>query len=209
MNTNDARTIFIEDCDTDGDWFPDVWEAEQNGNVFARGKIGPVTGDAELIGVNTNLASTLSKSDQGLAASALLSAMQTTAFAAMVSGRPLSLLTTAAPGGALALTPEVVPDTVLITSMKVEGDEVVLGVGADVETAADATLGALYDVRVAVGSTVKVNVYRVNSLAEKWPATPSWSTTVEVSAHAIDQEIRVPIAEGAVGGGFYKVEIEQ
>ena len=209
VNTNNVRTIYIEDCDTDGDWFPDVWEAEQNGNVFDRTKIGPATGDAELIGVNTNLAAVLSKSGQGLAASALMSSMRTTAFAAMVSGRTLSSLATASAGGALALTPEVVPDTVLITSMKVDGDEVVLGVGADVATTADDTLSALYDVRVAVGSTVKVNVYRIGSLAEQWPAEPSWSTTVKVSADAIDQEIRVPIAEGAAGGGFYKVEIEQ
>ena len=48
-----------------GDGFPDVWEAEQTGNIFYSENVKPVTGDAELIAVNPSLTNKLMKADQG------------------------------------------------------------------------------------------------------------------------------------------------
>ena len=64
LATPAARTLFIEDCDTDGNGFPDVWEAEQNENAFDRGLVIAVSGDAELIAVNPALTNVLNRADQ-------------------------------------------------------------------------------------------------------------------------------------------------
>ena len=83
-----------------------------------------------------------------------------------------------------------------------------LGVGAEVAAAGiDSTVSALYDVQVAPGTTVKLNVYRIATLAEQWPTEPTWSTTVTLTS--VGEEIRVPIEGADVTIGFYKVEVEK
>ena len=198
------RTIFIEDRDTDGDGFPDVWEAEQNGRVFDPAKVTPVTGDAELIAVNTNLVRTLSKADQGFVAP-LVNLLSSRYGVSLLTGLSASHVTKTA-SGALLVEDEVVDGSVSITSMAVDADsgEVVLGIGA--ETAAgsvDPAVAALYSVER--GATVTVKVYRTETLAGEWRLVATESLTITSAG----TEVRAPLPEGVdTKSGFFKVELE-
>ena len=198
------RTIFVEDRDTDGDGFPDVWEAEQNGNAFNSTYVQPVTGDAELIAVNTNLTMTLSKEDQGFVAP-LVKLLSSRYGVSMLTGLSVSRVATTA-SGALHVEDEVVDGTVYITSMSVDAGsgKVVLGIGA--ETAAgsvDPTVAALYSVER--GATVTVKVYRTETLAGEWQLVATKALTIT----SADTEVCAPLPEGIdTKSGFFKVEVE-
>ena len=201
----EPRTIFIEDCDTDGDGFPDVWEAEQNGNVFDPSLVTPATGDAELIAVNTNLTKTLTKADQGFAAP-LVNLLSSKYGVSMLTGVSVSRVTKTT-SGALLVEDEVVDGTVAITSMTVDvgSGEVVLGVGAETAAGAvDPTVAALYSVER--GATVTVKVYRTETLAGEWQLVAEKALTITSDG----TEIRAPLPEGVdTKSGFFRVEVEQ
>ena len=198
-----TRRLFIEDRDTDGDGFPDVWEAEQNNNAFSAAKISPVTGDAELIAVNTNLTKTLSKSGQGYDGK-VLTLLSSASGVSLMTGVPLSRVKTVA--GSLVIPETVVEDSVSITSLAVDAKsgEVVLGVGA--ETTADTVdpiVGALYS--VARGATVTVKVYRTETLAEAWQLVAEQPCTITGDG----TEVRFPLPAGVdTSSGFFKVVME-
>ena len=198
------RTIFIEDRDTDGDGFPDVWEAEQSGNSFNAERITPVSGDAELIAVNTNLVKALTKEAQGFVAP-LQIPIGGKYGVSLLTGLPLSSVKSMS--GALFVEDTVVENSVSITSLTVDraSGEVVLGVGA--ETAAgsvDPAVAALYS--VVSGANVTVKVYRTETLAAEWKLVAEESLTITSGG----TEIRAPLPEGVdTSSGFFKVEVEQ
>ena len=203
MAEEKARSLYIEDRDTDGDGFPDVWEAEQNGNAFDPNKVAPVTGDAEFIAVNTNLTKTLTKKSQGVV-DTLLSAMNNVYGASLMSGIPVSSLKTV---NGSVVAPAIVTDgSVAITSLDIdrEAGDIVLGVSAEA-TAGEVspTVAALYS--VASGTFVTVKVYRTETLAAEWTLVAT--EPVLVTDDGI--EVRAKLPEGVdTSSGFFKVEIE-
>ena len=200
-----VRKLYIEDRDTDGDGFPDVWEAEQNGNAFVVDYIKPVTGDAELIAVNPDLSATLTKASQGYISTAATALSSASGFA-MMSGLSLASAKTIMSAGVLPAA--VVDGTVEIKSIAFdrESGEVVLGVGA--ETApegVDPTVASLYALSVARGAVVKVKVYRTETLAGEWTLVAEETLTVD----PVGTEIRAPLSTAVdTASGFFKVEVE-
>ncbi|MBO7206596.1 MAG: hypothetical protein J6W10_03170, partial [Kiritimatiellae bacterium] len=200
-----VRQLFIEDADTDGDGFPDIWEAEQNGGEFDPEVVVPVTGDAELIAVNPNLLSHLDKATQGFIATTV-QALSTPSGLSMISGVPLAVAKAVFSSGTVPA--KVVDDSVNITSMSIDTDsrEVVLGVSA--ETAADkfdSTIASLYALKVPNGATVTVKVYRTPNLAEDWTLASTQTVVISLAG----TEIRAPLADDVdLKSGFFKVEVE-
>ena len=206
------RILYIEDRDTDGDGFPDAWEAEQNGYVFSRKVVGPATGDAEFFAVNTNLSSVLNSADT----MDLLKRNQLMQMFLLGRGGKygVSLLTGASVStlkatslGALRVPSAVVEDTLAITSLEIDRTtgEVVLGVGAETEEGSvDPVVAALYS--ISCDATVTVKVYRTETLAAEWELV---DTIEDVSLSSAGTEVRVKLSDGLdTSSGFFKVEIE-
>ena len=197
------RTIFIEDCDTDGDGFPDVWEAEQSNNLFNPETITPVSGDAELIAVNTNLTKILTKESQGFT-SPLQIPIGGKYGVSLMTGIPLSSVKSMS--GALFVEDTIVENSVSITSLTIDRatGEVVLGVGAETEVGSvDPTVAALYS--ITSGANVTVKVYRTETLAAEWQLVAEKSLTITSAG----TEIRAPLPAGVdTTSGFFKVEVE-
>jgi len=204
------RILYIEDRDTDGDGFPDAWEAEQNGNVFDREFVKPVTGGAEFIAVNTNLTSTLSDCIAPDKMELLLQTLRLTIGgkygASLLTGAPAASFKTTS-FGALCVDSSVVEDTVAITSLSIDGTtgEVVLGVAAETSAGSiDPAVAALYN--IAAGADVTVKVYRTETLAAEWRLA---ATIENVSLSSAGTEVRVKLPDGLdTSSGFFKVEIE-
>ena len=207
-----SRTIHIEDRDTDGDCFPDVWEAEQNGNAFDSEKVKPVTGDAELIAVNPTLTSKLLDKDYiDQDAKAQLLQMLGRTYGgkygvSLLSGLSVSSMKMSA-SGAVSVPATVVEDTVAIKSLAVDRDkgEIVLGVAAETDAESiDPAVAALYSIER--GASVTVKVYRTETLAAEWQQVAE--TTLTITSEGT--EVRAPLPDGIdTKSGFFKVEIEQ
>jgi hypothetical protein len=197
------RSIFIEDRDTDGDGFPDVWEAEQSNNSFNPETITPVSGDAELIAVNTNLTKILTKELQGFI-SPLQIPVGGKYGVSLMTGIPLSSVKSMS--GTLFVEDAIVENSVSITSLTIDRatGEVVLGVGAETEVGSvDPTVAALYS--ITSGANVTVKVYRTETLAAEWKLVAEESLTITSAG----TEIRAPLPAGVdTTSGFFKVEVE-
>ena len=214
-----ARTIYIEDRDTDGDGFPDAWEAERNGNVFDPGFIDPVEGDTEFIAVNTNLVATLTSLD-------VLSPDKKTLINQIfgsTSGAAygIELLTGVKAGSAKRLAAgsfyvpaSVAEESVAIRSLDIDrqSGEVVLRFGAETDVSGLDPTGAaaaasVYD--VAYGAEVTVKVYRTETLAGEWQLVAEENMVI-TSSDGGQREVRAPLPQGVdAKSGFFKVEIEQ
>jgi len=206
VKSESVRTIYIEDRDTDGDGFPDAWEAEQSGRVFNKEIVKPVTGDAEFVAVNTNLAAAISEvADKGQLDQLFLMTRGGKYGVSLMTGLSLSSIKTTS-AGALRVASAVVGDSVAIKSLAIDRatGEVVLGVAAETEAGAiDPAVAALYSVEV--GADVTVKVYRTESLAAEWQLVAEKSMTIT----AAGKEVRAPLPEGVdTTSGFFKVEIE-
>ncbi|MGN0832121.1 MAG: LamG-like jellyroll fold domain-containing protein [Kiritimatiellia bacterium] len=199
--TEGVRKLFIEDCDTDGDYFPDVWEAEQNGNVFDRTLIGPVTGSAELIGVNTNLVAML---DAFPALTALASA---NGFS-LASGISLaSIGQTTLADGSVGFTVDNRVESVEIASLAFDanGNVAISVEAATTATAADG-LSSFYTVVSAATKTVTCRVYCKTDLASEW-GTPVAESRITVGAGEVT--VTVDRAKTGAASAFFKVEIAE
>ena len=199
-----VRKLFIEDCDTDGDWFPDVWEAEQNGNVFDRAKIAPVTGDAELIGANPQLSKTLNMSEFPM-----LEALFSRSGLALLSGvPPTKVRVIENSDGTLGIQVENKVETVKVTSMDFDADgniEIKVA-AATAPVGMDADMAKLFNAKLVTQKTVTCTVYRRASLAAKdgWEKAGSKVITI-----GNDKATSIKVSGGKAGQGFYKVVIEE
>ncbi|MBQ0032549.1 MAG: LamG domain-containing protein [bacterium] len=192
-DARNVRTVHIEDCDTDGDWFPDVWEAEQNGGAFVPFKSGKgqgsVTGNAELIGVNTNLDANLTKAVKGL------KAMRT----ALNSANGVSLMTGIDPAnvemtaGGLEVKSEIDPETLTIVGFSVDAaqNRVLLKVGAETTANVDQTVANFLNITVRKGAEVTVRVERAESPNGPWTDVPGVGGTVTVDRAGADIEVKL------------------
>ena len=162
-SVKDVRQLYIEDCDTDVDCFPDVWEAEQNGGVFDRGLIGPVSGNAELIGINPQLRN-------------VLNAGSVPALNALTTRNGLALLTGVSPkrvkisNGDASIDPTVNGETLRIVGFEVNAEEhkVIVKVGAEVDGEVDETVAKAFGITVSKGAEVKVQVWHTSDLNGEW-----------------------------------------
>lgn len=203
------RIIYIEDRDIDGDGFPDVWEAEQNGNVFDKEVVKPVTGSAEFIAVNTNLTASLTDCIPPDKMELLMQTLRLTIGgkygASLLTGAPVSSFKTTS-SGALRVDSAVVEDTVAITSLSVDRatGRVVLGVAAETDGGSiDPAVAALYSVER--GAEVVVKVYHTETLAAEWQLV----ATLPVRITSGGVEIPMDLPDGLdMSSGFFKVEIE-
>jgi hypothetical protein len=204
-----SRKIHIEDRDTDGDCFPDVWEAEQNRNVFNAETIKPVTGDAELIAVNPSLTAALNDNMDPDAKAQLLQMLGRTYGGkygvSLMTGISLASMKRA-PSGAVAVSATVVEDTVAIKSLAIDRDsgEIVLDVAAETDVESiDPAVAALYSIEL--GSEVTVKVYRTETLAAEWQLV----ATKQITINSVGSEVRAALPDGIdTKSGFFKVEIE-
>ena len=208
VNTNNVRTVFIEDCDTDGDWFPDVWEAEQNGNVFDSAKIGPATGDAELIGVNPQLKSVLTDA-------ALRQASMVSSFTALSTPEGVALLTGVDPedvtptAGGFEVKSEVDPETLTIVGFAVDAaqNRVLLKVGAETTANVEPTVANFLNVTVRKGAEVTVKVEHAETPNGPWSVLTGVGGTVTVDRAGTDIEVKL---EGELPAqGYFRAKIEE
>ena len=212
-----ARTIYIEDRDTDGDGFPDVWEAEQNGNVFDKEVIKPVTGDVEFFAVNTNLVATLTSLDVlSSAKKNLLNQLLGNGSGAvygleLLTGMKAGSAKRFASSGSLYVPVPVAEESVAIRSLDIdrESGEVVLVFGAETDVGAIDPAGAamassLY--AVTYGAEVTVKVYHTETLAGEWKQVYTETMVITPSDGGL-RKVKLP---GYVdtASGFFKVEIE-
>ena len=184
-----VRKVLIEDCDTDGDWFPDVWEAEQNGDTFDRTKISPVNGDAELIGVNTNLDANLTKAMQGV--SEALMALKSLNGVALVTGiSPAGVVPTA---NGFMVKSEVKSETLTIVGLSVDAanGRVLLKVGAETTANVDPTVASFLNVTVRKGASVTVKVEYAETPAGPWTELQGVGGTVTVDRAGADVEVKL------------------
>ena len=201
--TEGVRKLFIEDCDTDGDYFPDVWEAEQNGNVFDRTLIGPVSGDAELIGVNTNLVGMLDLAD--LQAVRNLASVNGFSLVSGISRSAIGQTTMA--DGSVGFTVDNRVESVEISSLAFDAQgNVVISVDAATTAKEVSGLSAFYQVAGAAAKTVVCRVYCKTDLASEWGA-PVAESRITVGAGEIT--LMVDRAKAGAASAFFKVEVAE
>ena len=193
-----VRQLLIEDCDTDGDWFPDVWEAEQNKGVFDPEVIKPVTGDAELIGVNTNLDANLTKEMQGLGVLA-----SANGFSLLTGANREQVKTTVAANGISRFSVDNKVDSVTISALDFDADgNVVIRLDAKTSVGAiDPVATAIYDLDLS--KTVTCRIYRKTSLASADWGDPVAEETVTVGAGPVT----IPVEGEKSAEAFYMAEI--
>ena len=214
-NEKDVRMVYIEDCDTDGDLFPDAWEAELNGGEFVPFKSGngqgPASGTRELHGVNTNLDATVNES-----AAALL----TNVRRALSSPAGVSLMTGIDPAdievtdGGLQVKSEVDPETLTITGFAVDAanKRVLLKVGAETTANVDAAVANFLNVRVQKGSEVTVKVEHAASPAGPWTVVKNADGTDVGGTVTVDKagtDVKVNLNGELPAQGFFRVKIEE
>ena len=195
-----VRKIFIEDCDTNRNWFPDVWEAEQNGGKFDSEKFTPVKGNAELIGVNTNLEASLDMS-----AFPMLEALRSKAGLALISGvPPTRIKTVERSDGTLGIAIDNQVESVRVTGFDFTADgNVEITIDAVTTTGEiDESLASLYALAQSGEMDVTCKIYRKEKLSEKsW--TNAGSSTVRVGGGPV----KVTVSGGKAAQGYFKAEI--
>ena len=204
LKTN-VRKLFIEDCDTDGDFFPDVWEAEQNGGVFVkflRGNgQGPVDGDAELIGINPELKAVLEASEFPM-----LEALGSKAGLALISGIPPTRISTVERSdGTLGISIDNKVESVKVTGFDftAEGNVRIKIEAATTSGSVDGGVVALYGLSLTAEKKVTCNIYRKAKLSDTdWEL--AGSSEVVVGGEQATITVSKPVADN---GGFYKAEI--
>ena len=199
--------VYIEDCDTDGDWFPDAYEMATKSSLTT---LGPVTSSDGLVNVNPDLATSISHE---LAASLCtmagpdLDTLQDPEMAALILGvNPGSSSARVAVAKALnAQTIE--PDGVQITSISVADGVVNVTSDVDVTVNGGGLSGAkaIYTGQVS-GEVVYKVWYKKNLTDADWTLLSTQTKHISESGEVVS-EIQVT---GTIDpeSGFFKVTIE-
>ena len=215
-NTKDVRTVYIEDCDTNLNYFPDVWEAEQNGGKFDPAKIPPVDGNAELIGANPNLASTLSSGTKKTSLSSALppkmNSLASVPGVALMTGLDLEDVVPTA--GGFEVKSEVDPETLTIVGLNVDAanGRVLLKVGAETTANVDAAVANFLNVTVKRGAEVTVKVEHADSPNGPWTVAKDAdgkdvNGTVTVDRAGTDIEVK--LGGELPAQGYFRAKIEE
>ena len=212
VNSSDAnvRMVLIEDCDIDGDWFPDVWEAEQNNDVFVAfmngtGQ-GPVTGDTELPGVNTNLDANLTKAIQAVGQMMrTLNSVNGVALMTGVAPRNVEAMTS----GGFEVRSEVNPETLTIVGLDVDAtnDRVLLKVGAETTADVDKTVADFLNITVKKGAEVRIRVESAATPAGPWTVLEGVGGAVTVDRAGTDIEVK--LSGKLPTQGFFRAVVEE
>ena len=195
--------LFIEDCDTDQDWLPDAWEMVRNGSLGAQGAMVDPEGKIVFKG---NTYEGLAGISTGLPG-ASLTVFNNLAVAKEMLGLPGEITIDAIRA---AVEKKIVKSSVKITALTFDqaNGKVILSVDAQVaESVAGAILSKFYTVTSPDTVTVKVKVYKIESLAEAWPAEPTVTKTVSFGSE--EQEVEVELGAGDFTSGFFKIEVEE
>ena len=174
-----SAIVYIEDMDTDGDGFPDVYEYDVNTSLE---KLGPAAGNTFFTRVNPNLAKTLSGLSS-LASANLASTPLATMLSLASDGASQSTLAVAnLLSGASADTPAVTESvTVSIASFSLT-DGITLETTTEVATAESAYVTA------ADGATVTVSLVAADTL-DFADATEVAVKTITIRANATEKTV--------------------
>ena len=200
--------IYIEDCDTDGDWFPDAYEMVEKKSLSA---LGPVTSPDGLVNVNANLATSISHE---LSASLCtiagpdLATLQGAEMAALILGVDTTGSSSARTAVAKALNAQTLePEGVSIKSISVDGG--VVSVTSDVDLTVNAgglsTAASIYTGQVS-GDVVYKVWYKKNLTDAKWTLLSTQTKYLSESGEVVS-DIQIT---GSVDpeSGFFKVTLE-
>ena len=199
--------IYIEDCDTDGDWFPDAYEMAEKGSLTT---LGPVSSSDGLVNVNSQLKTSIShelSASLCTLAGADIDTLQDAAMAALILGVDPNG-TSARVAVAKALNAQTLePEGVTITGISVEGGKVSVTSDVDVTVNGGGLSGAraIYTGEVS-GDVVYKVWYKKNLDDANWTLLSTQTKYVSESGE-VTSEIQI---SGSVDpeSGFFKVTLE-
>ena len=208
LSIKDIRTLYIEDCDTNGNMFPDVWEAEDNRGNFDPNRIPPVSGDAEQIRVNPNLVkSGLTEEEQFGPIANMVTALKSVNGVSLVTGiAPADVVETA---GGFEIKSEVDPETLTIVGLNVDAaqNRVLLKVGAETTANVDSAVANFLNVTVRKGAEVSVKVEHAESPVGPWKVLQGVGGTVTVDRAGAEIEVKL---DGELPAqGFFRAKVEE
>ena len=200
--------VYIEDCDTDGDWFPDAYEMVEKGSLTT---LGPVTSSDGLVNVNTKLATSISHE---LSASLCtlagpdLDTLQDAAMAALILGVDTEGYSSARTAVASALNAQTLaPEGVVIKDISVANGVVSVTSDVDVSVNGGGLSGAraIYTGQVS-GDVVYKVWYKKNLTDANWTLLSTQTKHISESGEVTST---VTIS-GTVDpeSGFFKVTLE-
>lgn len=200
--------VYIEDCDTDGDWFPDAYEMVEKGSLTT---LGPVSSSSGLVNVNPDLKTSVSHE---LSASLCtlagpdIDTLQDAAMAALILGLDTAGSSSPRAAVAAALNAQTLePDGVSIKNIAVNGG--VVSVTSDVDLSVNAgglsTAASIYTGQVS-GDVVYKVWYKKNLTDEKWTLLSTQTKYLSESGE-VTSDIQIT---GTVDpeSGFFKVTLE-
>lgn len=200
--------VWIEDCDTDGDWLPDAYEfVKNNGDLAKEGAEidpdGEIVLKSETFNSVTNGVANISTHLSG----ASLTFFENLGAAALLLGIEGDTTTSTIQAIRDAVQKKVVPNTVSVKALVVDAanKKVKLTVGGEV---ADSIAGQILSPIYTVPTTaeIKISVYTKSSLVQKdWIWVKDYPVTVSTT---LEETIDVAIEEDLTSG-FYKVEVVQ
>ena len=208
LSIENLRTLYIEDCDTNGNMYPDVWEAEDNRGRFDPNRIPPVSGDAELIRFNPNLLkSGLTEEKQLGQIANMVAALNSVNGVAMMTGvSPADVVQTA---GGFEIKSEVDPETLTIVGLNVDAaqNRVLLKVGAETTANVDSAVANFLNVTVRKGAEVSVKVEHAEFPVGPWKVLQGVGGTVTVDRAGAEIEVKL---DGELPAqGFFRAKVEE
>ena len=189
--------VYVEDCDTDQDCLPDIWEYEEAGadKTDFLLKKGPMeNAHNDYISVNPNLAAAISDLINGGSAVFLSSA---------ASGRmPASVA--ALMLGVSSVEPSIKTETLAIKSLTLSDGEVKLTLGAEAD---DPTAGTVFITDGTVRATVIVKY--ADSLDGEWSSVER-VIEKKIEAGTVSETLTLSLADLGLDPtkGFFKVEVK-
>ena len=195
----DTRQVFVEDCDTNGNWFPDAWEMETYGSLDA----APADGDMEWIAINPELKSKLDFDEFPV-----LQAISSRNGLALLAGvSPTSVHRIDGSKGTAGIAIDNRVEAVKITALDfMDNGNVALTIEAATAVGEiDAAVMKLYELAQSGELDVVCTVYRKSSLSDKTWAKAG-SQVVRVGGGEVTVTVSNPVAGN---GGFYKIEVSE